>query len=280
MSEKKYFKGKVFIVTGASSGIGKAVAVEAAKKGADVVIAARNIERLNEVENVIKGFGVDALAVQTDVSKKEDAENLINKTIEKFGKIDVLVNNAGVSMRAMFDDLQIDVFEKVMNINFMGAVYCTRYAIPHILKQKGSIVGVSSVSGFTPLPARTAYCASKYAMFGFLTTLRLENIMRGLHVMITHPGFTESNIRKHALLADGSEQGKTPRHEDKMMTAEEVAIKIIKGIRKRKRVQIMTLMGKTSWILEKIWPKLTHKLLYKGIAKEPNTPLPKWKFRK
>jgi len=277
MKQKKYFEGKVFIVTGASSGIGKAVAIEAAKQGANVAIAARSVDKLNDLSKVIDGLGVECLAVQTDVSKVEDAENLINKTVEKFGRIDILVNNAGVSMRAMFDLMEVDVFKKVIDINFMGTVYCTKYALPHILKQKGSVVGVSSVSGFTPLPARTAYSASKYAMFGFLTTLRLENIKRGLHVLISHPGFTESNIRKHALLADGSEQGNTPRKEEKMMTAEEVAIKILQGIKRRQRVQIMTIIGKSSWVLEKFFPRWTHKQLYKGIAKEPDTPLPKWK---
>lgn len=275
--KEKFFTDKVIIVTGASTGIGKAVSIEAAKQGANVVIAARSIEKLNDVAKVIESFNVQCIAVQTDVSKIEDAKNLVTKTLNKFGKIDILVNNAGISMRAMFDELDIEVFEKVMNINFMGTVYVTRFALEHILKQKGSVVGVSSVSGFTPLPARTAYSSSKYAMFGFLTTLRIENIKRGLHVLITHPGFTESEIRKHALLGDGSEQGNTPRHEEKMMTAEEVAVKILKAIRRKKKVQILNLMGKASWILNKFFPWWTHKQLYKGISKEPDTPLPKWK---
>lgn len=275
--EKKYFKDKVVIVTGASSGIGKAVAIEAAKQGANVSIAARNLENLQAVAEVIKGFGVEALAVRTDVSKKEDAKNLIDKTIEKFGKIDILVNNAGVSMRALFEDIKLEVFEKVMNINFFGTVYCTKYALPHILKQKGSVVGVSSISGLTPLPARTAYVASKYAMFGFLTTLRAENFKKGLHVLIAHPGFTESNIRKSALLADGSLQGKTPRKEEKMMTAEEVAIKILKGIRKKRNVIIMTTIGKATVLFNKLLPNFTHKQIYKHVAKEPDTPLIPWK---
>ncbi|MBN2892989.1 MAG: SDR family oxidoreductase [Bacteroidales bacterium] len=277
MSQKKYFKEKIFIVTGASSGIGKATSIEAARQGANVVIAARNIEKLKDVAKVIESLGVECLAVQTDVSKREDAENLINKTIEKFGKIDVLINNAGISMRAMFDEIEIDVFKKVIDINFMGTVYCTRYAIKHILEQKGSVVGVLSVSGFTPLGARTAYVASKYAMSGFLESLRIENIKRGLHVLISYPGFTESEIRKHALMADGSEQGNTPRHEEKMMTSEEVAVSMMKAIRKRKRVQILTLMGRSAWILNKISPWWVHKAMYRGISKEPDSPLPKWK---
>jgi len=276
MSQKLYFKDKVIVITGASSGIGKALAFEAAKQGADVVIAARNFEELKKIAKQINETGARCLPVKTDVTKREDAENLTNRTLEKFGKIDILINNAGISMRAMFDVLDLDVFEKVMNINFMGTVYCTRFAIPHILEQKGSVVGVSSISGFTPLPARTAYAASKHAMRGFLTTLRIENVKRGLHVLITHPGFTESNIRKHALLADGSEQGQEPRANNRMMTADAVAVLILKAIRKRKREQVFDWMGKVSWITHKFFPWWTHKTMYKGIAKEPDSPLPKW----
>jgi short-subunit dehydrogenase len=276
MSQKKHFTNKVVIITGASSGIGKATAIEAAKQGANVVIAARNIDKLNDVAKVIEGFGVQSLAVKTDVSVRADAKNLIDQTIEKFGKIDVLVNNAGISMRAMFDELDLDIFEKVVNINFMGTVNCSYYALPHILKQKGSIAGVLSVSGFTPLGARTAYVSSKYAMAGFLESLRIENIRRGLHVLVSYPGFTESEIRKHALKADGTEQGATPRHEEKMMTSEEVGIELMKAIRKKQRTQILTLMGKSAWILNKFFPWWVHKKMYKGISKEPDSPLPKW----
>ncbi len=274
MSNRKYFEDKVFVVTGASSGIGRAVAMEAAKEGAKVAIAARNMERLNQVAEDIKKLSVQCLAVKTDVSVKEEAENLIKKTIETFGRIDVLICNAGISMRAMFNELDISVFERVMDVNFRGTVYCSRYAIDHVIAQRGTIVGVSSISGFSPLPARTAYCASKYAMFGFLTTLRLENRKNGLNVMITHPGFTESEIRKHALTADGSEQSKTPRKEEKMMSAEEVAKKILKGVRRRKKVQILTPAGQLAYFLEKFLPAWSHKLIYRVITKEPDSPIP------
>ncbi len=276
MNNQNFFNNQVFIVTGASSGIGKAVALEAAKQGAKVVLAARNLEQLYIVAEEIIKIKSEFLIVQTDVSKIEDCKNLIQKTIEKFNKIDVLVNNAGISMRALFSEMKIEVFEKVMDINFFGTVYCSHFALPYLLKDKGTVVGVSSISGLTPLPARTAYSSSKYAMYGFLTTLRIENIKKGLNVLITHPGFTESNIRIHALTADGTEQGETPRHEDKMMTSEQVAIKILKGIRKKQKVQIMTAVGKITVFLNKLFPWWTHKLIYKTISKEPNTPLQKW----
>ena len=269
----KPFENKVFIITGSSSGIGKALAIEAAKQGANVVLAARNIERLNQVAEVCKSFGVESLAVQTDVSKKEDCQNLVQKAIEKFGKIDVLINNAGISMRALFNEMKIEVFEQVMNINFMGTMYCTHAAINHILKQKGSVVGISSIAGLAPLPARTAYSASKYAMFGFLATLRTENRKKGLHVLIAHPGFTESEIRKRALTKDGTPQSETPRAEEKMMTAEEVAIRVLKAIRKRKPILVLTLTGKLTYLLYKLFPRMMEGVIYNAMKKEPNSPL-------
>jgi len=271
---KKNFKDKVFIITGASSGIGKALAIESAKQGANLVLAARNIAKLQKVADHCQTYGIEAIAIKTDVSVPDDCKNLIDKAIEKFGKIDVLINNAGISMRALFNEMKLEVFQKVMNINFMGTVYCTHYAINHILKQKGSVVGISSIAGLAPLPARTAYSASKFAMFGFLTTLRTENRKKGLHVLIAHPGFTESEIRKHALTKDGTPQGETPRKEEKMMTAQEVALKVLKAIRKRKNILVLTTTGKLTYLLYKFFPKMMEGVIYNAMRKEPDSPLP------
>ncbi len=266
---------KVVIVTGASSGIGLAIAREFANNGSKVVLAARNYDKLQEIEKDIISKGKIAFAVKTDVSIEEDAKNLIEKTIEKFGDIHILINNAGVSMRAMFNDLNLDVIKKVMNINFWGTVYCTKYALPYILKNKGSVVGISSVSGFSPLPARTGYCASKYAIHGFLETLRIENLKTGLHVLIVTPGFTSSNIRNTALSADGSPQKETPRNESKMMSAEEVARRVYRAVKKRKRFQVYTVIGKAVRIFNYFLPRFTDNMVYKQMAKEPNSPLKK-----
>lgn len=266
---------KVFIVTGASSGIGKAIAVEAVKRNNFVCIAARKEDALvatfNELEKINPGHCIYVVA---DVSIENDCKKIIDTTIQKFGKIDILINNAGVSMRAMFNDLHLDVIKTLMNINFWGTVYCTKHALPYILKEKGSIVAISSIAGFTPLPARTGYSASKGAIHGFLNTLRVETMKSGIHIMIAAPGFTASNIRNTALTADGSAQGETPRDEDKMMTAEEVALHIFNGIEKRKRTLILTTQGKLTVLLYKFFPTFTDKLIYNHMKKEPNSPLP------
>lgn len=266
---------KVIIVTGASSGIGLAAVKEFAAQGASVVLAARNVSKLQELVQELENRYPQQqfLAVETDVQEEAQCKNLIEKTVGKFGKIDVLVNNAGISMRAMFRDLELQVIKNLMDVNFWGTVYCTKYALPYLLNVKGSVVGVISIAGFKGLPARTGYSASKFAVYGFMDTLRVEHLHDGLHVMIFAPGFTSSNIRNVALTADGSRQGETPRDEAKMMSAEEVARRLVKGIRKRKAEIILTPIGKITVWLNKFFPRLVDRLEYDYMKKEPNSPL-------
>lgn len=265
-------KDKVVIITGASSGIGKALAYEMASRGASVVISDKSFEALKEVEKDLVSKGFKALAVHTDVTVEEDCRKLSEEAVRKFGRIDALINNAGISMRAVFADLELSVIRKVMDVNFWGTVYCTKYALPHLLKTKGSVVGLSSIAGFKGLPGRTGYSASKFAIQGFLETLRIENLKTGLHVMIACPGFTASNIRKVALAGDGSAQGESPRDEGKMMTPEEVAKRIADGIMKRKRIVIMTMQGKMTVLLNKFFPFFMDKMVFNHMAKEPDSP--------
>jgi len=266
-------KDKIVIITGASSGIGLACAKAFAAKCCKIVLAARSIDKLKKTEAELLAAGVEVLAVQTDVSQEADCKALVEKTIVRFGGIDVLVNNAGVSMRALFQDIDLNVMKRLMDVNFWGTVYCTKYALPYLLERKGSVVGITSISGFKGLPARTGYSASKFAMFGFLETLRIEHLYNGLHVMIMAPGFTSSNIRKAALTADGSTQNETPRNEDKMMSAEKVAACLIKGVCKRKYQMVLTPLGKATVWINKFFPRFVDRMSYKEMAIEPNSPL-------
>lgn len=265
-------KNKVIVITGASSGIGKALAIEAAKRGAHVVIAARNAEKLEEVANQIKQFNTQLLWLQTDVSREDDCKTLIAKAVEKFGRIDVLINNAGISMRALFEHTDLEVIKQLMDINFWGMVYCTKYALPELLKAKGSVVGVSSIAGYKGLPGRTGYSASKFAMQGFLEALRIENLKKDLHVLIACPGFTASNIRNTALAADGSTQGESPRNEAEMMSTGQVATYILDAVVKRKRSLILTRQGKLTVLLNKLIPGKLDKMVFKHMSAEPDSP--------
>ena len=264
-------KNKVVVITGASSGIGRALAKEFAAKGAILSLGARRTELLEELRTELQE--TEMLITKTDVSLEEDCRQLIENTLQRYGKIDILINNAGISMRALFEEVDLKVIKQLMDVNFYGTVYCTKYALPHLMKTKGSLVGVISIAGFVGLPGRTGYSASKFAIRGFLDTIRIENLKKGLHVLVAAPGFTASEVRKMALTNDGSQQGETPRNEDKMMSAEECARRVVRAIEKRKRELILTFVeGKLTVFLNKFLPSLVDKLTYSHMAKEPNSP--------
>jgi short-subunit dehydrogenase len=267
-------KDKVVVITGASSGIGKALAYEFGARKSKLVLAARNLTKLKAIVSDLQLSGVQALAIQTDVTIENDCKALIEKALEKFGRIDVLINNAGISMRALFVDLKLAVMHRLMDTNYWGTVYCSKFAMPHLLKTSGSLVGVISIGGYIGMPGRSAYAASKFAVRGFLDTVRVENRKTGLHVLVVAPGFTTSNIRRAALLADGTMQGETPRDESHMMSAEKVAEYVYFAVKKRKRQLILTFFeGKLTVFLGKIIPKFLDKLIYNTFAKEPDSPL-------
>ena len=275
---------KTVIVTGASSGIGLATVKAFAAKGDCVVLASRDLRKLQSAVAFLGNtYGKEAefdghkvprfLAVKTDVTKEENCKNLIETTADTYGRIDVLVNNAGVSMRAMFKDLELDVIKHLMDVNFWGTVFCTKHALPYLLATKGSVVGVISIAGYKGIPARTGYSASKFAIYGFMDTLRVEHLKEGLHVMIFAPGFTASNIRLRALTADGTPQGETPRKEEKMMSADKVAHHLVEGVYKRKREVILSPIGKLTVLLNKFFPRLVDRLEYNYMKREPGSPL-------
>jgi NAD(P)-dependent dehydrogenase (short-subunit alcohol dehydrogenase family) len=268
----KEFKDKVVVITGASSGIGEALAYEFGALGAKVVCAARTADKLTLVADNIIAHGGEAVAVTADVSREADCRELIGAAVLAYGGVDVLVCNAGISMRAILDDVDLEVLHRLMDVNFWGTVYCVKYALPYLQKAHGSIVGVSSVAGLHGLPGRTGYSASKFAMTGFLETVRIENLHKGLHVMVACPGFTATNVRFTALTKDGSPQGSTPREEGKMMTSEEVARRIIQGVRRRKRLLLMEWEGRGTHWVKKLAPGLLDRLFYLIMAEEPDSP--------
>ncbi|MCS5489842.1 SDR family oxidoreductase [Algoriphagus limi] len=266
------FKDKVVIITGATSGIGEACAEVFGREGAKLAITGRNPKKLDQTTAYLQNKGFDVLPILADAASEADNQRMAKETLEHFGRIDVLINNAGISMRALFQDLDLEVFRKVMDTNFWGTVYATKFCLPAILESKGSIIGVSSINGYRGTPARTAYTASKYAMNGFFEALRTEVMKKGVHVLVVAPGFTASNIRNTALTADGSSQGESPRDESKMMTSEEVAEHILKATVKRKRDIVLTSQGKLAVFLNKWMPGILDGIVYNQMAKEKDSP--------
>ena len=268
MRNEAFFSDKVIIVTGASSGIGLAAARLFSSYGAKVVMAARSIEKMEA-----EAAGRDnILCVRTDVSVEEDCRRLVEETVARWGHIDILVNNAGLSMRAMFKDLDLKVIERLMDVNFWGTVYCIKYALPYLLERKGQVAGVISIAGYSALPARTGYSCSKFAIRGFLDTLRIEHLRDGLNVLVFAPGYTESNVRNAALVADGSAQGKTPLEEGKLMSAERCAEYLAKALRKRRSEMILTPLGKATVLMHRLFPRMTDRMTYNFIAREADSP--------
>jgi dehydrogenase/reductase SDR family member 7B len=265
-------KDKVVIITGATSGIGEACAIVFGKEGAKVVITGRSQVKIDNCLQVLQQSGIDAFGILADAGSEEDNKKIAEETVRNFGKIDILINNAGISMRSLFEDLELSVFHKVMDTNFWGSVYATKYCLPEILENRGSIIGVSSINGYRGTPARTAYTASKYAMNGFFESLRTEVMKRGVHILVACPGFTASNIRNNALTADGTVQGESPREEEKMMTAQEVAEAILIATIKRKRDLVLTRQGKLAVFLNKWIPGLMDNIVYNHMAKEKDSP--------
>jgi len=260
-----YFSNKVVVVTGGSDGIGKALVELLLEKGARVATCGRNYDKLYELQTAQTGRPLHIAAA--DVSKEADCSKFITSVLQTFGTIDVLINNAGVSMRALFKDLEMETLRRLMDINFWGTVYCTKYALKEIIRKKGTIVGVTSPAGFRGLPGRTGYSASKFAVNGFLEALRTELLEDGVNVMWVSPGFTSSNIRNVALDKDAKPQKENPMDEDKMMSAEECAGFILSAIEKRKRTLVLTFLGKSSLIINKLFPALADKMVRKFYFK-------------
>lgn len=266
-------KDKVVIITGGSSGIGKALAFEFGKHGSKILVTGRNQQNLEKVVEELRQAGIDAAGFQSDVSKEDDNRRMAEEAVRLYGKIDVLINNAGISMRALFEDVDIEVLKKVMDINFYGVLYATKFCLPQILKNHGSVIGISSVAGYRGLPGRTGYSASKFALNGFLEVLRTELLNRNVNVLTASPGYTSSNIRKRSLTKDGTIQGESPRDEKSMMSAEECAHHIYKATVKRRKILILTKQGKLTVFMNKWFPVWADKLVYNIMARDHDIPV-------
>lgn len=260
-----FFQNKVIVITGGSEGIGKSLAEACIKRGAKVAVCGRNHDKFYQLQ--MQFADKPLLTFVADVSNPQDCSSFISAAIKAFGGIDILINNAGISMRALFKDVEINVIKQLMDINFFGALYCTKYALDSIVARKGIIVAMSSIAGYRGLPGRTGYAASKHALNGFMEALRTELLNTGTHVMWVAPGFTASSIRHAALNKEGQSQQISTLNEKALMSAEECAAHVLQAIEKRKRTAVLTVKGKQTVFLNKFFPKLADKLVYKFFFK-------------
>ena len=263
-----YFKGKVVVITGASSGIGRELAYRLATQGAKLSLAARDVERLEAVRAGCEGYGGQAIVLPTDVAEQAGCEFLIRKTVAQYGRIDIPVNNAGISMWAYFEEVtDLSIFEKIMRTNYLGGVYCTYHALPHLKASHGQIVGVSSLTGKNGVPTRSGYAASKHAMVGFFDTLRIELASEGVDVTMIYPDFVATEARARAFGPDGIPLGKSPVHEKEVMTVEQCVDLMLPAIQKRKRELVMTPRAKVGQYVKLFAPGLVDNIARRAIEK-------------
>ncbi len=256
----------VTIITGASAGIGREVARQLAGQGAWLALAARDAARLEEVAAECRQRGGRAMGVKTDVAIESECRTLIEKTVNEYGRLDTLINNAGISMWTPFDQLQdLSILDTVMRVNYLGSAYLTFYALPYLKQTRGRLVAVSSLAGKNGVPTRSGYAASKHAMAGFFDSLRIELADSGVTVTMIYPGFVTSEIRERAFGADGKPLQKSPVRESEVMTAEECARIMIKAVERRKREEVMTLRGKLGQWLKLIAPGVVDRVARRAI---------------
>ncbi|MGB6422677.1 MAG: SDR family oxidoreductase [Anaerolineales bacterium] len=244
------FLENVIIITGASFGIGRHLALQLAEQGAWLALAARNALKLEEVSKQCHQRGGKVVVIPTDVAEQSQCQNLIEGTVANYGRIDTLINNAGFGVASRFDELQdLSLFEKVIQVNFFGSVYCTHYALPYLKETRGRLVGVSSLRGKFPSATADGYGASKHAMAGFFDSLRNELADSGVSVTMIYPGWVSTGISSRALRADGKPTGKISVHEEGAMPVDDCARQIVQAVAMRKREVVMTLQGKLGlWI--------------------------------
>jgi NAD(P)-dependent dehydrogenase (short-subunit alcohol dehydrogenase family) len=260
------FSGKTVLITGGSTGIGRALALELARAGAQLALSARDAQRLGATAQECVALGAQALAVPGDVCRDEDCRAAVARTLERFGKLDALVNNAGMTMWARFDQLtDLQGLKRLMDVNYLGAVRMTAAALPHLRASRGLLVAVASVAGLTGVPERTGYAASKYAMIGFFESLRIELHGSGVGVTIVAPGFVKSELHKGALGADGRPLGVSPMDEPRIMTSEQCAHLIAGAMRARQRLLITSGRGRLARWLRLVAPALVDRLAERAI---------------
>ncbi len=259
--------GKVIVITGASSGIGRALALELASQQPRLVLAARTHQRLEEVATLCRGRGAEALVVPTDVTSAAACQSLIDAVVQEYGGIGVLVNNAGAAMWARFDELpDASRLEELMQLNYLGSVYPTHAALAHLKRSGGLIVAIASISGLISPPLLSGYAASKHAVIGFFESLRIELKASGVGVTIVAPDFVQSEILERATGADGKALGDSPLDQSSLLSAEKCARKIVRGIERRKRLVLTS--QRSAWARwgQLLAPKLVDRIAAKIVG--------------
>jgi NAD(P)-dependent dehydrogenase (short-subunit alcohol dehydrogenase family) len=265
---RRSFRGTTVLVTGAGGGLGRATAARFAAAGANIAALDKDPSGLESLRQELGSRGSGCLAITCDITDPHACARAVGQVVERFGSLDVLVNNAGMSHRSGFAATDLAVIRRVMEVNFFGAVNCTKAALPHLLESRGLVIAISSVAGYTPLIARTGYAASKHAVHGFFDSLRTELAPRGVGVMIVCPSFVATRIDRNALGGDG----KPVRHAQvtvgRPVTAETAAAAVLAGAERGRR---LVFVGRTAWMawwLNRLAPTLYERIMARRLRGE------------
>jgi NAD(P)-dependent dehydrogenase (short-subunit alcohol dehydrogenase family) len=265
---RRSFGGKTVLVTGAGGGLGRAIALRFGAAGSRIVALDKDAQGLGELRAELERRGVDCLALPCDITDADACAHAVRAAVERFGTLDVLVNNAGMSQRSGFAATGLEVIRRVMDVNFFGAVHCTKAALPHLVAARGLVVAVSSVAGFTPLIARTGYAASKHAMHGFFESLRTELAPQGVDVMMVCPSFVATHIDRNALGGDGLPVRHAQVTIGAPLSPESVAGRIYDGACKGRRQLLIGRTARQAWWLSRLAPALYEKLMARRLRGE------------
>ena len=261
------FSDSVIVITGASSGIGRALALELAPQRPKLVLAARNQTRLDEVSAACHKLGAETLVVPTDVTVESQCRELAERAAAHFGGVNVLVNNAGRAMWTRFDTLtDLSIMEDVMRLNYLGSVYCTFHVLPHLKQSRGLIVGVASISGLVGAPLLSGYSASKHAVIGFYDSLRIELKKTGVGVTVIAPDFVQSEILELAIGPDGQPIGESPLDQKTLLSAEDCARRIVKAMSRRERLALTSLRSGFGRWGQLLWPQLVDRIVAAAVG--------------
>ncbi len=268
MSKNSLFKNKVVAVTGGASGIGAALCRRFGQAGARIAVIDMDRKGADVFARELKSGGIEAAGFACDVSRQRECEAVIGKIIRRWGGIDVLAANAGVTQRSPFVDTDPSVYRRVMDINFFGALYCAKAAIKSLIERKGMILVTSSHAGYSPLIGRTGYSASKHALHGLFESLRAEVGPLGVHVMMVCPGFTKTNLQKRALGSDGKVTKHPQSTLGKIDSPDSVAEAMFRGAVRRKNIIVLTAVGRLTYYLHRLAPGLYEKQMAKKLRSE------------
>jgi len=265
---RRSFTGRTVLVTGAGGGLGRAIAVRFARAGAHLVALDKDTAGVEGLRAELGAHGAACLALPCDVTDADACARAVAAGVRHFGSLDVLVNNAGLSQRSGFAATDLSVIRRVMDVNFYGAVHCTKAALPHVIAARGLLVTISSVAGFTPLVARTGYSASKHALHGFFESLRTELAPRGVDVMMVCPSFIATHIDRNALGGDGRPVRHAQLTIGGQLAAETVADRIYEGAVRSRRLLLVGRTARQAWWVSRLAPALYERLMARRLSGE------------